>query len=307
MLACGICAMGVRRYYCASPDCAHSRFFCQSYNAAPAASKPLSCRLQHKSTFLPDCDWQHITFTMPHVLWPFFNNNWLLLLNDLFRSATRAIVRFTRKMGIEIGIFCALHTYGRQLGQHPHINLSITRGGVCLKHGIWRALFFKKKNVEHIWRIAVTRLLRRSYDHIKPGSLPGFGQIRDNKQSRLYLEAQYQRHWNIHFAKKTRGAVVHHYYDHRIQLKLTQKEIIGRYISHVPSRHFKMVRYYGFLLNRKRGTLLSKMYKALDMEEKEKPEKPDFATLMKGFMSTDRYKCILCGDRLQTGPVGQCV
>nr|WP_245737354.1 hypothetical protein [Xenorhabdus japonica] len=24
---------------------------------------------------LPDCDWQHITFTMPHVLWPFFNDN----------------------------------------------------------------------------------------------------------------------------------------------------------------------------------------------------------------------------------------
>ncbi|NJD85021.1 IS91 family transposase, partial [Candidatus Erwinia dacicola] len=24
------CAMGVRRYCCASPDCTHSRFFCQS-------------------------------------------------------------------------------------------------------------------------------------------------------------------------------------------------------------------------------------------------------------------------------------
>nr|WP_257394272.1 transposase zinc-binding domain-containing protein [Enterobacter hormaechei] len=30
MLACGTCAMGVRRYCCASPDCTHSRFFCQS-------------------------------------------------------------------------------------------------------------------------------------------------------------------------------------------------------------------------------------------------------------------------------------
>lgn len=29
--------------------------------------------------------------------------------------------------------------------------------------------------------------------------------------------------------------------------------MIGRYISHIPSRHFKMVRYYGFLSNRKRG------------------------------------------------------
>ncbi|EOS95392.1 IS801 transposase, partial [Erwinia tracheiphila PSU-1] len=30
MLACGTCAMGVRRYCCASPGCTHSRFFCQS-------------------------------------------------------------------------------------------------------------------------------------------------------------------------------------------------------------------------------------------------------------------------------------
>ncbi|AXF76575.1 transposase zinc-binding domain-containing protein [Erwinia tracheiphila] len=30
MLACGTCAIGVRRYCCSSPDCTHSRFLCQS-------------------------------------------------------------------------------------------------------------------------------------------------------------------------------------------------------------------------------------------------------------------------------------
>ncbi|MGP1923799.1 MAG: transposase [Arsenophonus sp. NEOnobi-MAG3] len=28
---------------------------------------------------------------------------------------------------------------------------------------------------------------------------------------------------------------------------LTQKEMIWRYISHIPSRHVKMMRYYSFL------------------------------------------------------------
>ncbi|KAF1366412.1 hypothetical protein FHR25_005122 [Yokenella regensburgei] len=46
------------------------------------------------------------------------------------------------------------------------------------------------------------------------------------------------------------GAVVHHYYDHRAQQHrqqtLTQEDMIGRYISHIPAKHFKMVRYYGF-------------------------------------------------------------
>ncbi len=58
------------------------------------------------------------------------------------------------------------------------------------------------------------------------------------------------------------------------------------------------MRYYGFLSNRKRRVLLSKVYKALEMTARKKPEKPGFAVLMKGFLRTDPYKCILCGDRL---------
>lgn len=38
MLACGTCDMGVRRYGCASPDCTHSRFFCQSCKSKACSS-----------------------------------------------------------------------------------------------------------------------------------------------------------------------------------------------------------------------------------------------------------------------------
>ncbi|EKY3919916.1 hypothetical protein RCI35_003832 [Enterobacter hormaechei] len=34
------------------------------------------------------------------------------------------------------------------------------------------------------------------------------------------------------------------------------------------------------------------------MEPRKKPEKPGFAALMKEFLRTDPYKCILCGNRL---------
>ena len=162
----------------------------------------------------------------------------------------------------------ALHTYGRQLNQHPHIHLSVTRGGLCLKLGVWRPVYFKKKIVERYWRQAVIDLLRESYASLY---LPaaGYQHIRDYREWCQFLEVQFQRRWKIHFAKKTKnprqrhytgGAVVHHYYDHRTQQhraqRLSQEEMLWRYISHIPSRHFKMVRYYGFLANRKRGELL---------------------------------------------------
>ncbi|WGM05853.1 transposase zinc-binding domain-containing protein (plasmid) [Arsenophonus nasoniae] len=74
MLACGTCAMGVRRYCCASSDCSHSRFFCQSCKSKACSScgfKATEQWLAQQVHILPDCDWQHITFTMPHLLWPF--------------------------------------------------------------------------------------------------------------------------------------------------------------------------------------------------------------------------------------------
>lgn len=45
-------------------------------------------------------------------------NSWPLH-NDLFRCTTRAMLKWDRKQGIEVGIFCDLHTYGRQLNQPP--------------------------------------------------------------------------------------------------------------------------------------------------------------------------------------------
>ena len=74
------------------------------------------------------------------------------------------------------------------------------------------------------------------------------------------------------------GTVVLQYYDHNTQQhkrqKLTQEEMLWRYVSHIPARHFKMVRYYGFLANRKRGTLLPKVYNAQEMTVREKPKRP---------------------------------
>nr|WP_255253529.1 transposase [Serratia sp. JKS296] len=51
------------------------------------------------------------------------------------------------------------------------------------------------------------------------------------------------------------GTVVHHHQtqQHKRQ-KISQEEMLQRYVSHIPARHFKMVQYCGFLANRKRGS-----------------------------------------------------
>lgn len=50
--------------------------------------------------------------------------------------------------------------------------------------------------------------------------------------------------------------------------------MIRRYVSHISSQHFKMIR---------RGRLWPKVYDALDMISPNVTEKPGFAAFIKGF------------------------
>ncbi|WGM17270.1 transposase [Arsenophonus nasoniae] len=56
------------------------------------------------------------------------------------------MLQLARKQGIEIGIFCALHTYGRQLNQHPHVHVSVTRG-VWIVNIVYGESCFSKKRM----------------------------------------------------------------------------------------------------------------------------------------------------------------
>ncbi|EIV6184819.1 transposase [Klebsiella aerogenes] len=77
--------------------------------------------------------------------------------------------------------------------------------------------------------------------------MPGYGHLRDEKQWRRYLDAQYGRYWKAHFAKKTRGAWRSFKYLGRyLKRPPVSAAKLRRYISHVTAKHFKMVRYYGF-------------------------------------------------------------
>lgn len=91
---------------------------------------------------LPDCDWQHLVFTLPDTLWALFETNrWLL--NDLCRLAVDNLLFAAGKRGRDIGIFCAIHTYGRRLNWHPHVHVSVTSGGINA-HGKWKKISFRK-------------------------------------------------------------------------------------------------------------------------------------------------------------------
>jgi hypothetical protein len=162
MLACGTCLMDVRRNCRASKHCTHARFFCQSCKSKASRSCGLKTTEQwiaEQQHILPDCDWQHITFTILHLLWPFFNNNWPLL-NDLFRGTICAMLRWARRQGIEVGIFCAA---GSSIS--TRISTFSSPAAASTSNTTSSDTCSLKKQ---IWHNAVIYLLRDNYTLINP-------------------------------------------------------------------------------------------------------------------------------------------
>ncbi|EFE51752.1 hypothetical protein PROVRETT_09480 [Providencia rettgeri DSM 1131] len=69
MLACSTCVIDVHRYSCSSPEYAHSGFFCQTCKSKASSVYVLKGTewIAQQRHILSDCEWQHITLTMPHL------------------------------------------------------------------------------------------------------------------------------------------------------------------------------------------------------------------------------------------------
>lgn len=112
MLACGTRISGVKEYGCDNPGCRHVKYItnaCHSRACPSCGKKATDLWIAAQLNRLPDCDWIHLVFTLPDSLWPLFEvNRWLL--NDLCRLAVDNLLYAAGKRGLDIGIFCAIHT-----------------------------------------------------------------------------------------------------------------------------------------------------------------------------------------------------
>ena len=78
MLSCKTSDLGYKKYHCPNPGCNHSKFIfftCKSSSCSPCGKKQLELWIDKQLSILPKAEWQHITLTMPDVLWELFMQN----------------------------------------------------------------------------------------------------------------------------------------------------------------------------------------------------------------------------------------
>ena len=309
ILSCGLTGRGFSCYECSNPKCTHSK------------KVAFTCHNRFCS-----CDWQHITFTMPRELWRFFKDNWDLL-NQLPAVAAAILKRVAAQKGITIGLFIALHTFGRDLKHNPHLHASTTRGGLNKKETKFVSCYFKKNIIMRMWRFQVIALLKRAY---KEGMLTlpeGLNSLcPDLNHFTAWLNRRLHKPWIVHVAKSTPNPmrtisylgrylrrppiaqsrlrhydgkqVVFNFMNHKSNKHqnffCSTEEFIRRFTQHIPKKHFRMIRYYGFLANRVRGEKLLLVRALLGQEPNPKPYNMKYAELMQKTLGINPKECILC-------------
>lgn len=331
LLSCKNTVLGYKEYHCSNQNCYHVKhihFTCKCKACSSCGKKSTELWIEKQNSLLPNTEWQHITFTMPQELWDFF---WLnrSLLRYIAKIAAKCIKKIAKKKKVIPGIFIAIHTFGRDLKRNVHIHLSTTTGGITEDGTQWKKLYFDQKTLMKMWRYEIIKLFRTFYE--KSLFIPNAISKRLNNAFTFnqFLDALYNKHWVVYCSKPSsdykvnvnylaryikRPAIAEsklkHYDGHEVtfkyldhtsktyrKFKLTAEQFIARLIQHIPDTGFRMIRYYGFLAQRIRGTLLPKVYTLLgQIPETRKP--PSHAELIQKNFGFDPLTCILCGQKL---------
>lgn len=333
LLSCKNKVRGGKQYKCSNLACTHTKqvfFTCKAKSCSSCGKKATEVWLQKQKNILPDTTWQHITFTMPDVLWPFFWWN-RPLQNKISKLAAECIQSIARAKKIIPGVFTALHTFGRDLKRNVHIHLSVTLGGLSLDHSKWVKIFFNKDMLMRQWRYKLIQLLRAEYNTgalIIPTSIQKL--LNHTYTFKHFLDEHYNRYWHVHCARPTDNykkniaylsryikrpaiaesrlkhydghSIVFQYLNHKTKMfrkkTMSVETFIGKFIQHIPDTGFRMIRYYGFLSNRLRGNLLPTVRQILQQDADSDNLPPSYAQLMLKNFNINPLKCILCGHQM---------
>ena len=335
LLSCRNVIRGYHQYRCENPSCTHMKRIahtCKGKGCSSCGKKATEIWMEKQNGILPDTQWQHITFTMPSVLWDFF---WLnrYLLNSVGKIAAHSVLNIAKKEGVTPAIFIAIHTFGRDLKRNVHIHLSTTRGGLSFDLLNWKSLYFDEDRLMKIWRYQMIKLFRKHYrnNELKiPASIQK--ELNPIQTFNSFLNKQYKKKWIVKCSQATEHYnltvnylaryvkrppiaesklrhydgtdVLFSYKDHASKshrlFKASVDDFISRFIQHIPDIGFRMIRYFGVLANRVRGRLLPIIYQLLGQQRlcKKVAQQLSFASLMISSFGVNPLSCILCGGNL---------
>jgi hypothetical protein len=227
----------------------------------------------------------HVVFTVPAEFNILFLMNPKGMYSILFKAAWTTIESFAKDhkyLGAKAGMLAVLHTWGQNIGLHPHLHCLIPGGGID-QNNKWRQM--KKANGKFLFPVKALSVVFKARfcamvgKQFKLKTLKPPHGVTDHYK---WMNSLHNKKWVV-YAKKPllKGASVVEYlgrYTHKVaisnsrikaidnenvtfswldyrtskvqDMQLTGEEFLRRLLLHILPHGFPKVRYYGFMANR---------------------------------------------------------
>jgi hypothetical protein len=240
----------------------------------------------------------HVVFTVPEPIANIAFYNKEVVYDILFRATAETLLTIARdpqRLGVDIGFFAVLHSWGQNLHFHPHLHCVVPGGGLSPDGERWiparRKFLLPVKVLSRLFRRLLLKALQEAYAE---GKLQFFGdleELRDPAAFARFLAPLEEMEWVV-YAKTPFGGPQHVLdylgrYTHRVAISnnrllalendqvsfawkdyrdpqqprkvmtVSAEEFIRRFLQHALPSGFQRIRYYGFLANCHRAAKLN--------------------------------------------------
>ena len=298
IMRCRTAALGGHLYRCA--DCNHSE---QSYNSCRNRHCP-KCQGKETARWVDDrtadlvaVPYFHTVFTLPDTLNILVLSNKRLMYELLFRSVRETLLTLGKNnLGVTLGFFAVLHTWGQLMQLHPHIHCVIPACGITPEGEVKifnERFLLSDKALSAVFRGKFIALLKQSH---RDGKLLLPDTVPNNDSLESLLTESCKADWvvyskapfagpdvvvkylarythrvaigNSRLISNSEGRVAFRYRDYKDSgeqkvTSLKAGEFIRRFLLHMVPRGFVRIRHCGFLCHSKKRESLSLIRKQL--------------------------------------------
>ena len=256
--------------------------------------------LEDRRAELLPAEYFHVVFTLPEEIAALAFYNKEAVYGILFRATAQTLLATAaERLGLELGFFAVLHSWGQNLHFHPHLHCVVPGGGLSPDHTRWiaakRRFLLPVKVLSRRFRRLVLEALRKAHTN---GALQLFGDLeslRDPSAFAQFLAPLPYKEWVV-YAKPPFGGPAHvlEYlgrYTHRVAISnrrllalkdgqvsfswtdyrdslrkvmtVPAEEFIRLFLQHALPTGLQRIRYYGLLANCHRAEKLQLCRKLL--------------------------------------------
>jgi len=296
---------------------------CRNRHCPKCQHVPRERWLQKRKDEILPAAYFHVVFTLPHELNAVILNNKKVMLNILFKAASKTLLSFgENELGGKLGFIAALHTWDQKLNPHFHLHCLVAGGAVSRDGSRWIAckqgylfnrqalgLVFRGKFIEAMTKASQRKDLKfagGSYNRLKSRlyEKKWVVDVRDpvrNPQHVLEYLARYTHRVaiaNSRISALENGmvtfAIKNRKKNRKEQITIPAVEFIRRFLLHSLPAGFVRIRHYGFLANRNRSQNLEAIRKLMGLPDPAEKPSACVEEMMRQLTGTDITKCPCC-------------